>query len=72
MRRAPIRVRVAAAFAVAMAAVLILSGSILYVRLGQHLALAIDSQLQVRAQDLGVIIRNPDTSLAEVGGIRFF
>ena len=72
MKRAPIRVRVAAAFAVAMAAVLILSGSILYVRLGQHLALAIDSQLQVRAQDLGVIIRNPDTSLAEVGGIRFF
>jgi heavy metal sensor kinase len=55
-----------------MAVVLVLAGGILYVRLGQHLSLAIDSQLQVRAQDLGVIIREPGASLAETGGIRFF
>ncbi|MGH3065903.1 MAG: sensor histidine kinase [Gaiellaceae bacterium] len=72
MRHAPIRVRVAGAFALAMAVVLVLSGSILYVRLGHHLALVIDGQLQVRAQDLGVYIREPGASLAEVGGIRFF
>ena len=72
MRRVPIRLRVAAAFAVAMAVVLVLAGSTLYFRLGQHLALAIDKQLQVRAQDLGVIISEPGASLGETGGIRFF
>lgn len=72
MRHAPIRVRVAAAFAVAMAVVLILAGGILYIRLGEHLALAIDKQLQVRAQDLGVIVSEPGASLAATGGIRFF
>jgi heavy metal sensor kinase len=72
VNRAPIRLRVAAAFAVAMALVLVLAGGILYLRLGQHLALVIDKQLQVRAQDLGVIIREPGASLAETGGIRFF
>ena len=72
MRRAPIRLRVAAAFAVAMAVVLVLTGSILYVRLGQHLAAAIDKQLQVRAQDLGVIVSEPGAGLGSTGGIRFF
>jgi len=72
VRRAPIRLRVAAAFALAMAVVLVLTGSILYVRLGQHLALAIDNQLQVRAQDLGVIVSEPGASLGSTGGIRFF
>jgi heavy metal sensor kinase len=55
-----------------MAVVLVLAGSILYFRLGQHLALAIDKQLQVRAQDLGVIISEPGASLGETGGIQFF
>jgi len=55
-----------------MAVVLVLTGSILYVRLGQHLALAIDNQLQVRAQDLGVIVSEPGASLGSTGGIRFF
>ncbi len=72
MNRAPIRLRVAGAFAVTMALVLVLAGGILYVRLGQHLAIVIDKQLQVRAQDLGVIIREPGASLAATGGIRFF
>lgn len=72
MNRAPIRVRVAAAFAVTMAVVLVLAGGILYIRLGSHLAKVIDLQLQVRAQDLGVIIREPGASLAETGGVRFF
>jgi two-component system OmpR family sensor kinase len=72
VNRAPIRLRVAGAFAVTMALVLVLAGGILYVRLGQHLAIVIDKQLQVRAQDLGVIIREPGASLAATGGIRFF
>jgi len=71
VNRAPIRLRVAGAFAVTMALVLVLAGGILYVRLGQHLAIVIDKQLQVRAQDLGVIIREPGASLAATGGLRF-
>jgi signal transduction histidine kinase len=55
-----------------MAVVLVLTGSILYVRLGQHLAAAIDKQLQVRAQDLGVIVSEPGAGLGSTGGIRFF
>jgi len=55
-----------------MAIVLVLAGGILYLRLGQHLALALDKQLQVRAQDLSVIISEPGASLGETGGIRFF
>jgi heavy metal sensor kinase len=72
VNRAPIRVRVAAAFAVTMAVVLVLAGGIIYVRLGSHLAKVIDLQLQVRAQDLGVIIREPGANLAETSGVRFF
>ena len=72
MNRAPIRVRVAAAFAVAMVVVLVLTGSILYLRLGEHLALAIDHQLQVRAQDLAVLVEEPGASVGETGSVRFF
>jgi hypothetical protein len=46
--RLPIRLRVTAAFALAMAAVLAGSGLYLYVRLGSHLALSIDRELQLR------------------------
>jgi heavy metal sensor kinase len=72
VNRAPIRVRVAAAFAVAMAVVLVIAGSILYVRLGQHLALAIDKQLQVRAQDQSALVEAPGASIGETGSVRFF
>lgn len=72
MTRAPIRLRVAGAFAVAMAVVLVLAGSLVYIRLGSHLARVLDLQLRLRAQDLAVIVREPGASLAETGGGRFF
>lgn len=72
MNRAPIRLRVAAAFAVAMAVVLVLAGSLVYIRLGSHLARVLDLQLQLRAQDLSVIVREPGASLGQTGDVRFF
>jgi len=55
--RLPIRVRLAAAFAVAMALVLSATGALLYVRLGDDLSAAIDTNLRIRAQDLGQVVR---------------
>jgi two-component system OmpR family sensor kinase len=63
MSRLPIRVRVTAAFAVAMAAVLAGSGLFLYVRLSSHLGLALDRELRLRAQDLAALGR-PHGSLS--------
>jgi len=60
----PIRVRVTAAFAVAMAAVLACSGWFLYARLNSHLALALDRELQLRSQDLATLVRQSNASLA--------
>jgi heavy metal sensor kinase len=69
--RLPIRVRVTAAFALAMALVLAGSGWFLYARLDSHLALSLDRGLQLRAQDLAALVRQPDASLARDGGGRF-
>jgi two-component system OmpR family sensor kinase len=52
MSRLPIRLRVTAAFALAMAAVLAGTSLFVYLRLGSHLATALDRELRVRAQDL--------------------
>ncbi len=70
MSRLPIRVRVSAAFALAMVAVLAGSGLFLYLRLGSHLALALDRQLQLRAQDLSALVSQPQASLSDDGGNR--
>ena len=59
MRRTPIRLRVAAAFAVAMAVVLAGTGWFLYTRLDSQLSLALDRGLQLRAQDLAALVRGP-------------
>lgn len=67
----PIRLRVTAALALAMALVLAASGWFLYARLDSHLALALDTALQVRAQDLTTLVRQPNASLAEDSGGRF-
>jgi heavy metal sensor kinase len=67
----PIRFRVTAAFALAMALVLAASGWFLYARLDSHLALALDRALQVRAQDLATLVRQPKASLASDSGGRF-
>jgi heavy metal sensor kinase len=64
MTRVPIRVRVAAAFAVAMALVLAATGWFLYMRVDSHLAATLDRQLQVRTHDLKVIVTEPRSSPA--------
>lgn len=64
MSRVPIRMLVTAAFAVAMAAVLVGFGLVLYLRLSSHLTTALDAQLQVRAQDLAVLVSQPDVRLS--------
>ena len=71
MSRLPIRLRVTAAFAVAMAAVLAASGLFLYLRLQSHLALSLDRQLQLRAQDLTTLVSQPHASLGRDTGGRF-
>ena len=64
MSRVPIRVRVAAAFAVAMALVLSATGLFVYARLGDDLAAALDQDLRLRASDLSALVRDPNGSLA--------
>jgi two-component system OmpR family sensor kinase len=64
MRSVPIRLRVAAAFAVAMAVVLAGTGWFLYARLGDHLLSALDSSLRVRADDLKALVQESDASLS--------
>jgi two-component system OmpR family sensor kinase len=71
LTRLPIRLRVSAAFAVAMAVVLILSGSILYLRVGSHLSAALDRQLRLRANDLAVLASRPGRPLEAEHRIRF-
>ena len=57
MSRLPIRLRVTAAFAVAMAVVLAALGWFLYARLESHLRTELDTSLQVRADDLAALVR---------------
>ena len=75
MRRLPIRVRVAAAFALAMTVVLAATGVLIYGRVGGDLASALDQDLRLRAQDVSALIDDrgaslaaePDTRLIEPG-----
>jgi signal transduction histidine kinase len=55
-----------------MAVVLVLAGGIVYNRVSLHLANALDLQLQVRAQDLAVLVEAPGASVGETGEVRFF
>jgi len=71
MRRIPIRLRVAGAFAVAMTIVLAGTSWFLYARLGSHLSLALDRELRLRAQDLTALVRDPRSSLVPAGASRF-
>lgn len=71
MSRVPIRVRLTAAFALAMASVLAGSGLFLYLRLGSHLALALDRELRLRAQDLTALVSQPGASLVGDGRASF-
>jgi heavy metal sensor kinase len=67
MSRTPIRIRVAAAFAAAMALVLLATGIFLYVRIGGELQTALDRELELRAFDMTTIVHDPDMSLARTG-----
>ena len=71
MSRLPIRLRVTAALAVAMAAVLAGTGLYLYVRLESHLADSLDRDLRLRAQDLAALVSRPGMSLAQDNRGRF-
>jgi len=64
MSRLPIRVRVAAGFAVAMALVLAGTGLFLYVRLGDDLTRSLDQDLRLRAQDVSALVAKSGSSLA--------
>jgi len=65
LSRLPIRLRVTAAFALAMAVVLAASGLYLYLRLGSHLAASLDRDLRLRAQDLAALVGQPGAVLAK-------
>jgi signal transduction histidine kinase len=68
--RPPIRLRVAAAFALAMSVVLAATGAFLYLRLSSHLSLAVDRELRLRTQDLAVLLAR-NISLEQDSGSRF-
>src|SRR6185312_3219882 len=65
MSRLPIRLRVAAGVAVAMALVLAATGLFLYIRLGDDLMRSLDQDLRQRAQDLSALVSQPNSSLAQ-------
>jgi len=71
MRRTPIRLRVAGAFALAMAVVLAATSWFLYARLESHLALALDRDLRLHAQNLAALVRDPRSSIdvADAGNL---
>lgn len=68
MSRVPMRVRVAAAFAVAMAAVLAASGFFLYSRLSSHLLGELNTDLQLRSQDLAALVAKGGSLSRDSGG----
>ena len=70
MRRVPIRLRVAGAFALAMAVVLAATSWFLYARLESHLVGELDNDLRLRAQDLAALVRDPSSSIASAGAGR--
>jgi signal transduction histidine kinase len=67
--RLPIRLRVTAAMALAMAVVLAGLGWFLYARLESHLATALDTSLQVRADDLAALVRQRGSLEKESAGL---
>ena len=67
LNNVPIRVRVAGAFAVAMALVLVTTGWLLYNRVSSSLLTELDNQLEVRAHDLTDVVKDPEDSLEQSG-----
>jgi heavy metal sensor kinase len=71
LKHVPIRLRVAAAFAVAMAIVLAATCWFIYSRTAIHLSATLKRELALRAQDLSTVVQEPDASLASLTGGRF-
>ena len=67
MSRLPIRARLTLVFALAMAVVLVLAGSLVYVSVAGNLNTALDEQLRSRAQDVSALVRR-DGSLESTSG----
>ena len=68
MSRLPIRLRVAAAFAVAMALVLAGTGAYVYAKLGSDLNHALDQDLRVRGEDLSALVAGGGSLAHESSG----
>jgi heavy metal sensor kinase len=68
VNRVPMRVRVAAAFALAMAAVLAASGLFLYSRLSSHLLGELNTDLRLRSQDLSALVAKGGSLTRDSGG----
>jgi two-component system, OmpR family, sensor kinase len=68
--RLPVRMRLALAFAVVMAAVLVGVGAFLYIRLAHELDRSIDQSLRSRASDLAGVVQADDGGLGEAGTAR--
>lgn len=71
MSRVPIRLRVAGAFALAMALVLATTGWFLYKRVESHLSTSLDHALQLRAHDLSELVVEPGKPLAHANAAPF-
>ena len=67
----PIRVRVASAFALAMAAVLGGSGWFVYSRVASQLQQALNRELELRSQDLATVVQQRHPALSARGNPRF-
>jgi two-component system, OmpR family, sensor kinase len=63
MSRVPFRVRIAAAFALAMALVLTAMGAFVYARLADDLSQALDQDLRLRGEDLSALVARRTTPL---------
>lgn len=68
MSRIPIRVRLAAAFALAMGFILLLVFLILYFRLQSNLDSSIDNGLRSRSDDVAALVYQADSGLAQGSG----
>ena len=71
MKRLPIRIRVAGAFAIAMAVVLVGTSWFVYASTSSHLTYALDHDLRLRADDLTALVHTPGDTLRGTNESRF-
>jgi signal transduction histidine kinase len=71
VRHLPIRIRVASAFAIAMAVVLVGTSWFVYASTSSHLTYALDHDLRLRADDLTALVQTPGDTLRGSNESRF-